>query len=269
MRQDHPALPVTAAQLAATAAAVAQAGARMLHLHVRDTHGKHTLDAGAYKVAIEAVRAQAGEQLFIQCTSEAAGMHTAEQQRRAIYALSGDEIRADGISVSPRELIRAPADLPAAGKLFRRLAARRLLIQYILYSGGDIARYGRLLEQEIIPPGGHSVLLVLGRHGNRQSAPGALRPLVDALRTAAKQPVNWMVCAFGRHEFDCLTEAVTLGGHVRVGFENSLLLKSGQPAADNRQLITQLTESGNPGGRPLANIRQARAALGDDGLGDG
>ncbi len=261
-REDHSALPITAAQLAETAADVLRGGARMLHLHVRDARGQHTLDAAAYRVAIEAIRARTGEDLFIQVTSESAGVYTAEQQRQAMYALSVDDhgngMSVDGMSIALREAIRTPADVNDAQKLFHHLHRQRVLIQYILYSNDDIARYNSLRAQEIIPPDQHSVLLVVGRYGEQPSTPDLLHQMIDALDAS----IHWMVCAFGQHEFDCLVEAVQLGGHVRIGFENSLRLKSGQVANSNHQLITQLVESGNPNKRPLADIHQARKILG-------
>lgn len=260
-RRDHPAIPITAAQLADAAAAVMAAGARMIHLHVRDARGKHTLDAGAYQAAIEAMRAKAGGDLFIQLSSEAAGLYDPGQQRQAMYA-----VNADGVSIALRELIRAPGDVAPAGELFHHLAGRGVLAQYILFSIDDIDRYGSLLKQGVIPPVGHSVLLVVGRYGEQPATPDTLHRMVEALRGTINRPLNWMVCAFGEHQFDCLVEAVKLGGHARVGFENSLLLRAGQVAADNRQLVTQLVESGNPDGRPLADIHQARKILGSAAL---
>lgn len=259
-RRDHAAIALTAGQLADTAAAVMQAGARMLHLHVRDSSGRHTLDAAAYSAAIAAIRARVGGQLFIQCTSEAAGLYAAAEQRRAVRRIiSVDGV--DGVSVAVRELAGNDADARAAGALFHRLAERGLLAQYILYSAADIDRYAALRARGIIPAGRHSVLLVVGKRGpgaERSSAVDALRQLAGALPAA----VPWMACAFGEHEFECLTEAARLGGHVRVGFENSLRLRCGRAAADNRQLVAQFIESGNPHRRPLADLRQARAALG-------
>ena len=265
-RTEHDQLPVTAAQLADTAAAVWQAGARMIHLHVRDANGKHTLDADTYKVAIESIRAKVGEDFFIQLTSEAAHVYDAEAQRRAMYAVC-----ADGVSIALRELIRTHDerderddryDRASAKKLFHHLAAQGVLAQYILFSIDDIHRYGLLLEQGVIPAGGHSVLLVVGRYDEGKSTPDALHRMVEALRASTDQPVNWMVCAFGPHEFDCLVAATKLGGHVRVGFENCLALRCGRTAKDNRELITQLVESGNPDRRPLADAHQAREILG-------
>ncbi len=252
-RRDHRALPLTASQLAETAAAVMRAGARMLHLHVRDEHGKHTLAAAAYQAAIKAIRARVGDDLFIQITSESAGAYTAKQQRQAIDATLAAGIGADGISIAPRELIRAPEDVMPAGDLLQRIRQAGVLVQYILYSNDDIARYHALLKQNIIPPNGHAILLVIGK----QKEPNSLHQMTTTLPT----PINWMLCAFGPQEFNHLTQATNLGGHVRVGFENSLHLLTGEVAADNCQLITQLVESGNPTNRPLADARQARGIL--------
>lgn len=265
-RRDHRTLPVTAAQLADTAADIAQAGARMLHLHVRDARGRHTLAANAYRAAIAAIRARVDDGLFIQITSESAGVYTAAQQREAIAAAcavgAGD---IDGVSIAPRELIREAADLVPAQALFHRLARRNVLAQYILYSHDEIARYLSLLEQGVIPRGKHSVLLVVGRRAT-EDAPHHWRDLLhqmhDAL-CATGEPTGWMVCAFGADEFDCLTETTRLGGHVRVGFENSIRLQSGETARDNRQLIAQRIESGNPDDRPLADLSEARKILGE------
>ena len=50
-KADHPALPLTAGELARTAAECLEQGASMIHLHVRDQAGKHLLDAEAYRAA--------------------------------------------------------------------------------------------------------------------------------------------------------------------------------------------------------------------------
>src|SRR3990172_7545643 len=60
-KKDHPGLPMTAKELGETAAACHDAGAAMIHLHVRDHDGVHLLDEHAYRTATAAVaRAGAG-----------------------------------------------------------------------------------------------------------------------------------------------------------------------------------------------------------------
>jgi uncharacterized protein (DUF849 family) len=74
---DHPALPVTAEALARTAKQCLDAGAAMLHLHIRDSQGRHSLDVDGYRQAIAAVRSAVGQEMVLQVTSEAAKVYQA------------------------------------------------------------------------------------------------------------------------------------------------------------------------------------------------
>lgn len=76
----HPALPMTADEIARDAVACRDAGACMLHLHVRDRDGGHSLDGDTYRQAIAAVRTAVGDDMVIQITTEAVGHYTPDQQ---------------------------------------------------------------------------------------------------------------------------------------------------------------------------------------------
>ena len=69
-KADHPALPLSSAELAETAMQCRDAGACMIHLHVRDARGRHSLDTDAYRQAITAVRDAVGPDMIIQITTE-------------------------------------------------------------------------------------------------------------------------------------------------------------------------------------------------------
>jgi uncharacterized protein (DUF849 family) len=60
---DHPALPMTPSEIADAAATCRDAGASMIHLHVRDRQGRHTLDPDAYRAAIWAIKEAVGEEI--------------------------------------------------------------------------------------------------------------------------------------------------------------------------------------------------------------
>ena len=62
-KADHPGLPTTPVEITAEAARCQNAGAAMLHLHVRDAAGRHTLDPGRYSDAIAAVNEAAQAEL--------------------------------------------------------------------------------------------------------------------------------------------------------------------------------------------------------------
>ena len=61
-QQDHPQLPISPKEIAHTAAACQEAGACMLHLHVRDKKLVHSLDVDRYRKTIQAIRIRAQSQ---------------------------------------------------------------------------------------------------------------------------------------------------------------------------------------------------------------
>ena len=77
-QQDHPQLPISPKEIAHTAAACRDAGACMLHLHVRDEKLGHSLDVERYREAIRAIRQEVGDEFIIQITTEAVGVFNRE-----------------------------------------------------------------------------------------------------------------------------------------------------------------------------------------------
>ena len=60
-RDDHPRLPLSPGELAQCAADCLAAGASMMHLHVRDAEGRHSLEPADYRAAIAAIRERTGD----------------------------------------------------------------------------------------------------------------------------------------------------------------------------------------------------------------
>ncbi|NJM33921.1 MAG: 3-keto-5-aminohexanoate cleavage protein, partial [Rhodomicrobium sp.] len=75
---DHPAIPLTSEEIVREAPLWRDAGASVLHLHVRDRDGKHSLDADSYKEMFAALRDEAGRDLVLQMTSESGGIFERE-----------------------------------------------------------------------------------------------------------------------------------------------------------------------------------------------
>jgi len=250
---DHPKLPMTPAELARCAADCAAAGAAMIHLHVRDANGGHTLDPDTYRAAIDAIRDDVGDGIVIQATTEAVGRYTPEQQMAAVRAL-----RPEAVSLAPRELVPEGDDETAAAAFFHWLQDEGMLAQYILYSAQDVARFDDLIARGVVPAGPKFVLFVLGRYTpGQRSQPVDLLPFVAANRAGH----GWAVCAFGPLETACALAAAGLGGHVRVGFENNLLLPDGRTAADNAALVANVAQAAALVGRPLADAATARRLM--------
>ena len=257
-KEDHPALPISPAEIAETAAAAHQAGAAMLHLHVRDAEDKHSLDVGAYREAIAAVRDRLGDDLVIQVTSEAVGVYSPAQQMAMVR-----ELVPEAVSLAIREIVPDVGSEPEARAFLGWLGEAAVLPQYILYDADDVARMAALLASGVVPKTSASLLFVLGRYTQGQrSQPGDLLPFLEVLQAAPDLAgLPWAVCAFGPRETACATTAAALGGHARVGFENNMLLPSGERAADNAASVAATAAAVRAIGRPLADAATARRIL--------
>jgi 3-keto-5-aminohexanoate cleavage enzyme len=229
-KADHPALPLSADELARTAAECLERGASMIHLHVRDANGGHSLDPDAYRAVIARICQEVGDRLVIQITSESLGLFTPSEQRAAVL-----EANPEAVSLSLRELAPEKTDERAFGVFLGKLKQMRIWPQIILYHPHDAERLGAMRKQGLVPFDKVSVLYVLGRFAlTRTAIPRDLLPFI-----APDMPrfESWSVCAFGRREAACVTAAALLGGHARVGFENNLALPNGARAASNAELV--------------------------------
>ena len=228
-KADHPAMPITPAELAATAQDCLDAGACMIHLHARDGAGGHTLELEPVQAVVDAVRHAVGDQLVIQVTTEAVGLYRPDAQMALVRA-----IRPEAASVALRELVPDPAGEQAAAAFFAWCHRERIWLQHILYDAGDVSRLRDLVARGVVPEPAPSVLYVLGRYSRDQrSAPEDLLPLL----AAADPAWPWMTCAFGTRELDCALTTALLGGHVRIGFENNRSTADGRPATSNQAQI--------------------------------
>ena len=252
-RPDHPALPITSSELGQTAKLCLDAGAAMIHMHIRDAQGRHSLDVQGYRDAQQAVKAAVGDDMIIQVTSEAARVYKAPEQIAMVTAL-----QPEAVSVGLREVDQPEIGDAGLAQFFGWLAKERVMTQVIVYDVADLQRWQALRAQGVIPDAPWSLLFVLGRYSVGQtSEPRDLLPFVMA--HTGSEP--WSMCAFGAGEHACATTAAALGGHVRVGFENNLLLNNGQVAPDNAALVRQVADSARVLGRSLCTAQQAREAF--------
>ncbi len=249
-RAEHPALPVSPGEMADAARSCLDAGAGLLHLHVRTPGGRHSLDARAYRAATEAVRKAVGSRMVIQISTESGGLYRAPEQMAVVR-----EVRPEAASVSIRELADGGASERELATFFAWLAAARVMVQIVLYDAADVHRWIDLRRRGIVPGGKWFLLFVLGRYpGGKPASPRDLLPFL----AADDGECPWAVCAFGELELRCVLAGAALGGHVRVGFENNLVLRDGRLARDNAALVAQAAEAAPVLGRTIATADQAR-----------
>ena len=109
-------------------------------------------------------------------------------------------------------------------------------IQHICYEPKDIDLLSELLSLANIPTNGTWCMFVIGHYSGIVSNPENIPPFLDKLK---KHNINadWAVCAFAKEELSCLKMSIKLGGKIRVGFENSILMPDGKIALNNESKV--------------------------------
>ena len=256
-KSDHPAVPLTADELADCAASLLPLGVSVLHLHIRDGDGRHSLDADRYREAMAAIRERIGDRMILQITTEAQGMYDRHQQMALVR-----ELRPEAVSLALRELCPDPAAWDEAGAFFRELAEEDIWAQFILYNAAEMARFDALRQDGFFGREKPFTLAVLGRY--RDSNHGSLVGLEEVLMAADSNSFPWAVCCIGQREAEVVCRAAELGGHVRIGFESNRLLPDGNIATDNAQLVEaelKLLAQSAAAQRPVASSDWVRIHL--------
>ena len=235
-KKNHPNLPVTISEIVQEAKNCFQKGANAIHAHVRDQEGNHSLDIGLYKELLIELKTKVPD-LPVQITTEAVGKYSPEDQINVV-----ERIIPEAASVALVEMIPDKKDTKLAKKFYKSSIESNIQIQHILYSVNDLRVFIHSVKSKIIPQQNLQVLYVLGRYEkNFQSNTNDLEPFLLEHKSILTS-IEWGVCAFGKAETDCLIKASSLGGKVRVGFENNFYNKDGSIAETNADRVSEIVK---------------------------
>ena len=223
---DHPAIPVTIDQIVRTAKACDAAGAGAMHFHVRDAGQQHVLDAGLYKEALAELET-AVPHMHLQITTECIGKYSPEDMRTLAY-----NVIPPGISIGIIEMIPDGQPTVEDIRLYKTLYEAGTRIQHICYFPEHLDIVRQIMDKANLPEDDIWCLFTIGHYSGRVSRPEMINTFLDKL-DQLNLSSDWAICAFAEQEQICLEQAVSRGGKVRVGFENSLFMPDGSIAEDN------------------------------------
>lgn len=215
-RSEHPAVPLTPAELAADARAVRDAGAFAVHVHPRDSRGAETIDAAACDAAVAAIRAQA-PRLPV-------GLSTAEAIDRDPFARAAAvrtwRRQPDFVSVNVSELGWAG--------LMRAAFHAGIGVEAGLSTPADAQE---LVRSSFV----HQVVRALVEvDGGAAEARAVAQFIPDGI------PQLWH--GYGERTWEVIAAGAAAGNDVRVGLEDVLVLPDGRVAANNTDLVAAAVE---------------------------
>ena len=277
------AIPVTAEEIVDSAVAAHEAGAAIVHVHVRDpASGKPSAELGLFEEVIAGIRGRCGA--IVQPTTGGGVGMTIDERARVLSAcrpeLASFNVGSFNFGIfqvrhrpemepweidyleSTREYVfrNTFADTYRLAELFREAGTKPELETYDV---GHLYNVAHLLEQELLDPPLH-IQFVLGVLGANAAT---LEQLLHMRRTAndlfGAGAYTWSAAGVGYPgEFHLAATALMLGGHVRVGLEDNLRLDVERRAASNAELVEKAMTLAPLLDREPATADEARAILG-------
>lgn len=251
---DHPQIPMTPTELADCAADIMEAGASIIHLHVRDEQQQHSLSVDRYKWAIDAITDKVGNGLVIQVTTEAVGRYSLHQQMAMVR-----ELKPEAASIALRELVPIGSDLSETKAFFEWMEDQKVWPQIILYDETDFQRYQQMQQQGIFGRRRQFLLFVLKKQ--QQTASNLGFSITPFKQFPPKIPDPWAACCFGKQEYQLPEFCSKNGGHVRVGFENNIWREDNTLASNNAELVRHAHNTMRPKSRKIATASDVRKIL--------
>ena len=258
-KADAPHLPVTPEEIAEDCRRCRALGASIVHLHARDANGVPTYDPSVYARIIERVRTVCPD--LILCVSTSGRTFREFDQRSAVLDLRGD-LKPDMASLTLGSLNfpnqASVNDPEMIVRLLERMNEREIVPELEVFDWGmlDYAKYLRrrgLLHEPLY------FNLFLGSLGTLAATPQHLASIVGEIPENA----TWAATGIGRSQLAVNSMAIAMGGHVRVGLEDSAYMDPGKSRpASNPDMVKRLVRIAHAMERDIASPSSARAIIG-------
>ena len=270
--EQTPYLPVTPAQIADECLAAAEAGAAVVHIHVRDpATGRPSMDVDHYRDVVDRIRRR-HRSLVINLTTGPGGRYVPSEDDPKIYAagttLLPPEKRVEHIALirpdicsldlntmnsGPDVVINTPRNVRRMAAVMRASGVKPELE---IFDSGDL-HLARDLIQDGTLDGPGMWTFVLGVKYGFAATPETLLYARNLLPAGA----IWAAFGIGRAEFPIVAQSWLFGGHSRVGLEDNIYLEKGVLAKGNAELVAKAAELLRQLGGRLASVDQAREML--------
>ncbi len=268
-----PYLPITPQQIADSCLGAADAGAAVVHIHVRDPlTGKPSMELDHYAEVMHLIKAR-NKELVINLTTGPGGRFVPSEDDPKVYApgttlchplkrvehivkLKPDISTLDlnTMNSGPDVVINTPSNVRKMAKVIRDAG---VLPEIEIFDTGDLNLAKDLIKEGVLEGPG-LFTFVMGVKYGLNTDPATLLYLRDQLPGGA----NWAAFGIAKAEFPIVAQAWLYGGNVRVGMEDNIYLEKGVLCETNAQLVERAHRIVKDLGGELASSNEARQLLG-------
>lgn len=254
-KENNPAVPYTVEEIVREAKSAYDAGAALIHLHVRWDDGTPTQDKGRFQECVDAIRKVCPDVIIQPSTGGAVGMTDLER------------LQSTEITPTPEMATLDCGTCNFGGdEIF-------INTDNTINNFGDIMKErGIKPECEVFDKGMIDLALKAAKKGHIDypihfdfvlgvQMTATVRDLVF-MATSIPAGCTWTATGIGKTAWDIAAATIAMGGHVRVGFEDNVYMSKGVLAKSNGEMVERVVQMAKLMNRPVATPAEAREILG-------
>ncbi|MCB0858429.1 MAG: 3-keto-5-aminohexanoate cleavage protein [Solirubrobacterales bacterium] len=252
-RENNPNIPYTTQEIAESSIEAGEAGATVVHLHVREDDGTPSGRPELFQDVISRIRA--GSELLTMVSTGGSNDMTIEERTTGLEAspdISG--VESGSMNFGDETFITAP---PAGRGIVKRALDAGIALEVECFDVGHVVSAAKWLEDGVLPAP-LRINLVFGVPGGIDASPEAL----DAMLRPLPSGTFWTVTCIGRHHRRMIALALLKGAPgIRTGLEDVAYLERGVLASSNAALVEMAVEMTRSLGRDVADQATTRELL--------
>ncbi len=249
LKSQNPNLPITVKEQVQATIDAYNAGATVVHLHVRDDSGAPTQDSNRFQEVIDGIRAKCPIVIQIS-TGGAVGDSIADRARPLDLKPEMASLNVGSINFGDDVFINKAADVEL---LATKMLQLKIKPEIEVYDLGMMEVAKRMMKSSLLASPTHFNFVLGTSHG----LSGDMRNiglLIDRLPSNA----TFTATGIGRYQLPVATYSLLSGGHVRVGLEDNIYFAKGQLATSNAQLVERVASLAHTLQRPIASIEATK-----------
>jgi len=251
-KADNPNLPTSPEEIAEAGKAAADAGAAVLHVHLRDAEGRPTADLEVGRRVLDQL-GQRCEALVQLSTGVGLGVPLQERARLVELRPAMATLNVASMTFGQGEFLNPPDEVR---RLAERMGELGVVPELEVYDSGHLD-LALALHQEGLLSDPLRFSVVTGIRGGMASTPDNILAFVRRLPPGA----IWQVIAIGRANLPMTAFGLAIGGNARTGMEDTLTLRRGVPVRSNAELVERLVTVARSIEREPMDPAAASAAL--------